>query len=235
VLGVAAIVGSELRITHELAHVDMPMLIGSTLLMAVMAWDGVFTMPEGILCLAALLVYLLYTLAFARSGEDVEIEREMRDLLGKKDRRLSPWTWVMLVASAGGLYVGARYTVVGVLRVSEILNVGAETVAVTAVALGTSLPELVVSVAAASKGKTEISVGNILGSNIFNCLAVMGVSALFGRLVVPDSIISFGLPMMLVATLLYFFVTLSRRISHWEGWLLVIFYLFFVGRTLSWL
>lgn len=59
VLGVAAIVGGELRITHDLAHVDMPMLMGSTFLFAVMAWDGFFTLPEGLLCLGALAVYMV--------------------------------------------------------------------------------------------------------------------------------------------------------------------------------
>jgi len=75
---------------------------------------------------------------------------------------------------------------------------------IVAVALGTSLPELMVTIAAAKKGKPEMAVGNILGSNIFNAFAVMGIPALIGTLIIPHNILTFGLPMMLIATLLYF-------------------------------
>ena len=102
-----------------------------------------------------------------------------------------------------------------------------------AVALGTSLPELAVSINAAKKGRSEIAVGNILGSNIFNTFAVMGIPALFGSLIISRSLITFALPVMIMATLLYFFITQDKEINLWEGWLLLAFYVLFIGKLIN--
>jgi cation:H+ antiporter len=90
-----------------------------------------------------------------------------------------------------------------------------------------------VSATAAKQGKPELAIGNVLGSNIFNAFAVMGVSAMFGPLVIPASITGFTLPLMLGATLLYVFITQDRQITKWEGGLLVIFYVFYIGKLFN--
>jgi cation:H+ antiporter len=92
------------------------------------------------------------------------------------------------------------------------------------------LPELIVSISAARKGNAEMAIGNVLGSNIFNALGIMGISALFGSLVIPKNMVNFTLPMMLIASVLYLFITQDKRMTKWEGWMLVIFYLFFIGK-----
>ncbi len=86
------------------------------------------------------------------------------------------------------------------------------------------------SVKAAAMNKPELAIGNILGSKIFNALGIMGISALFGTLVIPETITSFAMPMMLVAILLYFVIIWEKEITLWEGWMLVIFYIFFLGK-----
>ncbi len=116
-----------------------------------------------------------------------------------------------------------------------MMKIGKELVAASAVALGTSLPELVVSVVAVKKGNSAIAVGNILGSNIFNTFAVMGLSAFFGTIVLPQSMIYFGMPIMVIATILFFLITQQKQITQWEGWLLIIFYLFFLGKIFNWI
>lgn len=151
----------------------------------------------------------------------------------KKRRKLDWKTLTILIVSAFFIYLGAEYTIESVIKLSKILNIGKEIIAISAVALGTSLPELMVTVSAARKGKPEIAVGNVLGSNIFNALAVMGMPAFFGTLIIPHSILTFGLPMMLVATLLYFFMTQDKEITKWEGWMLIIFYVFFIGKVFN--
>lgn len=224
VLGAVAILSRKtIKVSFELIHVDLPLLVGSAFLLTVTIYDGVFTLPEALLCLAGLLIYLLYTLSVEKTHEDIEIKKE-----GRK-RKLSWKTIFILVVSVFFIYFGARYTIESVIKLSEILDIGKEIIAVSAVALGTSLPELTVSATATRKGKPEIAVGNVLGSNIFNTFAVMGIPALFGTLIIPHSILIFSLPMMLIATLLYFFITQEREITKWEGWLLLIFYVFFIG------
>jgi cation:H+ antiporter len=142
-------------------------------------------------------------------------------------------TWLLLVLGALGIYFGARYTVEAVLEISEILEIGADIIAMGAVALGTSLPELAVSVVAASRGRLETAMGNVLGSSIFNACAVVGITGLSGNLVIPESVLSFGLPVMLLATLLFFFMAQDKEVSRWEGWLLLVFYGLYVAKLLE--
>jgi len=232
VLGIAAIVGRRMKLTYELIHVDLPLLIGSAFLLAVTIWDGIFSFPEALLCIAGIILYLLYTINTKSKHENIAIKKGPNEEV-KQGRKLDWKTLVILAVSAFFIYFGAKYTVESVIKLSEIFNIGKEIIAISAVALGTSLPELMVTIAAAKKGKPEMAVGNILGSNIFNALAVMGIPALIGTLIIPHSILTFGLPMMLIATLLYFFITHDKEVTKWEGWLLVIFYVFFIGKLFS--
>jgi cation:H+ antiporter len=144
--------------------------------------------------------------------------------------RIHPKTLVILATSTIFIYIGARYTIEAVIKLSEFLKIGKEVIAASAIAIGTSLPEMTVSIIAARKGKPEIAIGNVLGSNIFNVFMVMGIPALFGTLIIPKNIVSFGLPILLVATFLFLFMTQDREIRSSEGWLLLIFYVFFIGK-----
>ena len=226
ILGVAAIVGRKLHITYELIHVDLPLLVGSAFLLAVTIWRGGFTLFEALLCLAAFAIYLHYTVTAERKESEGGAPGSDGEPM---PRRLGRGTIPILMVSAGFIYLGAEYTVTSVIKLSEIFNIGTEIIAVSAVALGTSLPELSVSLLAARRGNPDIAVGNILGSNIFNALVVMGIPGLIGTLVIPETMITFALPMMLIATLLYLFITHDRQITMWEGLLLIVFYVFFIG------
>ncbi len=229
VVGIAALFGKKLRVTYELIHIDLPILMGSALFLAVTVWDGAFTLLEAILCIAGIVVYLLHAISTKKKrrkrGHRANEESDKERLTGK--------TVFILFISAFFIYLGGRYTIESVINLSEILNIGKEIIAASAIALGTSLPELVVSITATRKGETELAIGNVLGSNIFNALAVMGIPALIAPLTIPVSIITFGLPMMLIASLLFFFMAMDKEITNWEGWLLLIFYVFFIGKLFN--
>ena len=135
----------------------------------------------------------------------------------------------MLVVSAGFIYLGGHFTIEAVVALSQIMAIGKEVLAASAMAFGTSLPELVVSITAARQGRAEMAVGNVLGSNVFNALAVMAIPGLIGSLSIPQPIVTFAIPMMIIASLLFFFMTQDKEITQWEGWLLLIFYVFFIG------
>jgi cation:H+ antiporter len=228
ILGLVAIIGKKLEITYELIHVDLPLLVGSAFLISVTVWDGVFERAEATLCIAGFILYFLYTLSVAKQKE---VPLEEGGVV--EEKKLENRTLIVLVGSAFFIYLGARYTVESIIEMSKILGIGKEIIAASAVALGTSLPELMVSTTAAKEGKPELAVGNVLGSNIFNAFLVMGVPALFGNLIIPSSILSFALPLMLIATLLYVFITQDKQITQWEGGLLLIFYVFFIGRLFN--
>ncbi|MAF35466.1 conjugal transfer protein TraR [Candidatus Woesearchaeota archaeon] len=228
ILGISAIVSKKLTLTYELIHVDLPIFVGSGFVLAVTIWDGIFSRGEAWIMLAGIFIYLMYMISVQKTHKHKEIKKEMKGEMKKE--AIHPMTWLTLVLSAVMIYFGADYTVQSVMELSAILGIGTEIIAITAVALGTSLPELVVSITAAHKGKPEIAVGNILGSNIFNTFAVMGVPGLFGALVIPQSILFLGLPIMIMATIIYFFMTQDKQITQWEGWMLLLFYVLFVGK-----
>ncbi len=226
VLGVVAIIMKKLKINYELIHVDLPLLVGSAFLLAVTVWDGVFTLFEALLSIAGLVIYLLYTLSSENKSGKIES--------GKRVKEKFEWkTLLVLLVSSLFIYIGAKYTIESVIQLSEFLSIGKEVIAASAVALGTSLPELVVGINAARKGKAEMAVGTVLGSNIYNTFAVMGIPALFGVLIIPQNMLLIGLPIMLMATLLYFFITQDRKMSRWEGWFLILFYILFIGKLFN--
>jgi len=228
VLGITAIVGKRLNITYEIIKIDLPLLIGSTFLLTVCVWDGNFTFVEALLCIIGFIIYILYTINVEKRHKDKEIKKELKKELKKK--KLESQTWLILIVSAVLIYIGSKFTVDSVINISKILNIGTEIIAVSAVSLGTSLPELIVSLTAAMKGNPEMAIGNIIGSNIFNGLAVLGIAGLFGTLIIPSEIITFALPMMIIAAFLFVFMTLGKEVSRWEGWFLIIFYVFFIGK-----
>jgi cation:H+ antiporter len=230
ILGAAAYLGKDITVDRDLIRVDLPLLIGSAFVLVIAAWDGVFTPVEGAISILALVVYLHYTMAekdeeASEFAEEVLEEQEVRE---RDDGEVGWKTYAVLVGSIVFIFLGARYTVTSIVEMADLLGIGADFVAVTAVAIGTSLPELVVSVTAARKGQPEIAVGNILGSNIFNALAVMGVPSFIGALTIPATILSFGLPVMVIATLMYFFTTQNREITRWEGATLLLMYVLFI-------
>jgi cation:H+ antiporter len=182
-------------------------------------------------CLAGIASYLFYAVKTKEKHKNPDLEKEIEEEAGKEEAHWK--AWAVLVASAFGIYLGANYTIEAIINLSALLNIGKEVIAVSAVAFGTSLPELVVSISAAKKGKLEIAAGNILGSNVFNALLVMGIPALLGTLVIPHGIIVFGLPMMLLATALYTYMIFDKRIANWEGWVLLSLYVFFIGRSFN--
>jgi len=131
----------------------------------------------------------------------------------------------------GGLalvLLAADLLVSAVIDVSAALNVSAAFVALTAVSIGTSLPEIAVSVAAVRGGDADVAVGNVLGSNIVNTFAVIGVPSLIRPLTVPVGVLTYALPVMIATTLLYYFVTENREITRWEGGAVLLVYAVFL-------
>jgi len=230
VLGISSIVGKKMVAGYQLANVDLPLVIGSAVLLALMVWDGVYSYPEALLSIAFLLVYLAYIVRAERVADEVRARSLEGEIVRRRKRKLDLLVYTKLILGIFFLSLGANYTIVSVVRLSEMMNLGTEIIAAGAIALGTSLPELMVSVRAAAMNKPDLAIGNVLGSNIFNALGIMGISALFGTLVIPETITGFVMPMMIVATLLYFVIIWDKEITHWEGWLLVIFYIFFLGK-----
>lgn len=216
VLGIVAIVGRKIYIEKDIMSTDIPLLLTSALLFYFIVNDQHVSILEAFLLLAALFIFLAYSFKDGSDGEE-----QIRIAVSWK-------SYGMLLLGGVLVYFGANYTILAIKELSIIFGISSEIIALTLVALGTSLPELVVSVSAARRGNTEIAVGNVLGSNLFNTYAVLGIPAFFGNLLIPTNVVSFSIPLMVGLTLLLAIMCLSKTISRWEGWMLVIIYGFFV-------
>lgn len=217
VLGLTAVVVKNIDLEYNLWHIDIPFLWGSAFLLYFSVMDGDLTLYEACLFLAGIAIFLAYSL----KGQ------ERPD---KKDRPTSSWQdYLYLVL--GGLFVSlsATWVIGAITEISLMLDIAPTVIALSAVAIGTSLPEVAVSLAAARKGKASIAVGNALGSNIFNTFIVMAIPRFFGELEIPGNIISIYMPLMIVMTILLGVMSNNRKITRWEGLVLILFYLWYFG------
>jgi len=169
VLGLTAVVGKQIKLNFDLWDIDMPLLFGSIFLMYFTLSDLHLSFGEAILYLCALVAFLLNSVLGSVSTDD---ERP----------KVKPMDIAKLIAGAVLVYFGAEYTIVGIKGFSEAAGISAEVISLTFIALGTSLPEIFVSLSAIKKGKHAIAVGNVLGSNIFNSYAVMAIPSFMGPL-----------------------------------------------------
>lgn len=233
VMAVAAIIGKHLHVSKDIINIDLPILLGSSIFLVLTTLDGKFTYIDGTICLLALLTYILYNIKSHRKVESKHLEAINKMKAKEKGKRKSLHLKYpsILLASSVALYFSADFTIQAVIEISKILKIGTEVIAVSAIAIGTSLPELVVSAVAAKKGKGDIAIGNITGSNIFNALGVMGIPSFFGTLTISQEMISFTIPALLSVTILYIFTTMDRQISQWEGITFLLLYVAFMGKT----
>ncbi|MEO1448728.1 MAG: calcium/sodium antiporter [Bacteroidota bacterium] len=227
VLGFIGVMARHVKMEFDILKVDLPMFLGAAVIMYLTTMDGKFSQFEGIVCLAALGMYLAYIVSLGRTEPDQpplvdESEAPPRGKISWKEP-------LILMASGTVIYLSAKYNVDSIRYLASMLRIGKEFIALTAVALGTSLPELVVSIVAVRKNNAEMAIGNILGSNIFNVFAVMGIPRLFGVIEVPGTITEFSLPAMLGATVLCLIAVQDRVVTRWEGWILLLFYGLYIG------
>ena len=220
VLGLTAVIGKGIDLNFNVMQNDMPMLFASAFLLYFMIQDLTVTNLEAILLLSMLVIFLINSV---KSGKDEDLEREKVDIK----------TWGLLILGGVLVYVGAKYTLMAMTEISSMAGISTYVISVTGVALGTSLPEVVVSIAAARRGQHAIAVGNVLGSNIFNTYAVIGIPTLLKSIEIPAQTLNFGAPAMVAVTILFGMVCISKKITKWEGMTLIVFYVFFLLQYVS--
>jgi len=226
IVGISAVVGKKLVVKKNLIDLDLPLVAISTALLLGIAWDGIITFGETSLLLIAFGVYFLYTIFHKETLETKELEI-VHPKLQTKD-------FIFLIGGIAGLVLGAKYLIDSLVELSALLNIATGVIAITAVAFGTSLPELLVSVKAALKGKSEVALGNIFGSNVFNVLLVVGLPGLFKTLSVDPQTLALGLPVLAVTTLLFVISGISKKVYLWEGAFFILLYVLFLAKLFNW-
>ena len=240
IIGFSAIVAGKLVVKRSLIDTDLPLLAAATALIIVVLWDRQITWGEGIVALLGYIVYAAYTIKGDKEekskpdgimpGEDIPATREQRHHHRKKHQELDLKLIAVLIFSALFIYFGADWTIKSITEIAIIIGIPSSMIVMSAMAVGTSLPELVVSIGAARKGKFEIALGNIFGSNIFNILVVIGIPSLFKTLTVDETTFSIGIPFLVGATILYVFSGISKKIHNWEGMMYLLIYVLFIAK-----
>ena len=224
VLAVTAII-YPIPVPEKSVKRDWPIMMMVSVLLFVLALNGLLTRLEGILFIGILVAYVTFTVVQAR--------KQPHPKVNEFEQPGMPW-WkagIIFLASCGGLAFGADLLVNNASIIAEDLGISQRVISITMVAVGTSIPEVATSVIAALKKETDISVGNIIGSNIMNILSVLGFTCLVGPIRVESNIARFDIPMMLATSILLLFLMLpaSRsRITRWEGILMIMIYLLYI-------
>lgn len=232
ILGLSAVAGG-LVVHGRLVRVDVPLLIAVTALTWWFAGDGTLSTVEGWVLLAGVVAYSLFSYLLGRR-EPAAVTAEYGEAFGEdpdRARRQWPGAAGLVVVGLIGLVAGARLLVDGATSIAQDLGISELVIGLTVVAVGTSLPELATSVVATRRGERDIAVGNIVGSNMFNLLGVLGASAVAGGgIAVPAEAVATDLPVaLLVACVALPALALGLSVDRWEGALLLLGYLGYVG------
>jgi cation:H+ antiporter len=242
VVGISAVVGKKLVVTKNLIDVELPLLaIGTVILIGVIyPWNSdeslVITKTESLILLFTYTTYLLYTFLHKEEPTDAEKISTKKDRALKKNierPKVGYKDWILLILGGAFLTFSAKYLVSSVVDISSILGVGVGVISILAVAVGTSLPELVVSAKAAIKGNPEVALGNVFGSNVFNSFVVIGLPGMIKDITIDEVTFTIGFPIMVLATLLFVISGISRRIHNWEGIFYLTLYIIFTVKILN--
>lgn len=231
ILGASAIV-LPLSVKAQLVRLDLPILVGVSALLLVLALDGAVTTGDGAVLLVIIVGYTALALVLGRRQQDQESSE------GPGGPPVQRPVWVQLLALASGvglLVIGARLLVDGAVGIATGFGVSSLVIGLTVVALGTSMPELATSMVAALRGERDLAVGNIVGSGIFNICVVLGLAGVLSTDGVPvaPAAVAFDIPLMIAAALALLPVAFTGlAIARWEGGLFLALYVAYTAYVL---
>jgi cation:H+ antiporter len=222
ILGVSALL-APLTVQARVIRVDAPVMLGVSLLPVALGWDGMLSRVDGLVLLGAMAVHVMLLLYLARAEKSQDAVGEF-GVAGPGRAVLQCAAGLVFLGYGSTLVVDSSSSLARAAGVSELV------IGLTILAAGTSLPELVTSAIATIQGERDLAVGNVLGSNVFNVLAVIGTgAALDGSMIVPEGVRTLDFPVMLAASLICLPILLSgTRISRWEGGILLMYYLLYI-------
>lgn len=226
ILGLSALI-APLLVHEQIIRQEIPIMIGASLVVVAMALDGNIGRVEAALLFAGVIAYTVFLVVQSRrASKDTEDEFASEIPASAWDRHWSVQA-LLVIGGLGLLVLGADWLVGAAVAFARVLGVSDLVIGLTVVAVGTSMPEIATSLVAALRGQRDIAVGNVVGSNIFNLLAVLGAAGVVsaGGLAVPDAARNFDLWVMLAVAFACLPILLTgREIARWEGALFLGYY-----------
>lgn len=233
ILGLVALI-APLRVSMRLMRRELPIMVGVTLLFYFLAWRLYFGRFTGVGFLLGLVVFTVLVLRWARhEPEEVQAEYESYDWAGRRSERPVLRTSILLaVAGMLVLFAGGDLVVRGAVPLARLMGISDVVIGASLVAVGTSLPELATALVAARRRQADIIIGNLVGSNLFNILGALGLSALIRPVQVAPSLLRFEfLALLLFTGVMAVVLHTGQRVSRAEGGVLLVLYVVF----LTWL
>lgn len=233
ILGFTTIVLGTIKFDKNLIDLDIPLLVGVTALFSILMVDGALTRSDGIILLAGFFGYMVYSLGYK---EDEEHHKGLLSLItvlskGHKPREegqkstLGPSTVPILILSVILLGISSKFAVDNLLEIVEQVNVGVDVLSFFALAIGTSLPELVVSIKALRRGQGDLVVGNVIGSCMFNMLLIGGIASVATPQAIDISLVPWVIVGLGLSVTMLMAGSISKRIHLWEGFVYILIYI----------
>ena len=220
-LGIAAIICKGIvRPKWNIFYGDFPILVAGVMLCIFSVQDGIINRYESILFFAGLVIYFFYLKEIHQKNRKKKIKKKKFDY-----KNLA-----LLVLSLVGILVAAKYCVASVINIALFTGLGASVLAAALIAVGTSLPEISVAVSAAKKKNWDLLVGDVIGSNIFNIFAILGISGIIAPLVIAPEIMFIVVPFLVATLVLTWVILADKKITTSEGILMLMLYVFFIGK-----
>lgn len=236
ILGITTLI-APIRIETRLLAREVPLMIVVMVAMLVLSLDGVLGRVDGAILLVGFVGYLVLVLRTARTepaavGAEYEEFEEAIEAAPRGEPRV--WDFVLVVAGLLGLVAGAQMLVTSALFFARAMGISELVIGLTVVAIGTSLPELATSVLATFRGEADIAIGNVVGSNLFNVLAILGTATVLQPIPIAPSLLRFDLPIMIaICGLILPLGILGKRVGRWDGALLLGGYLVYTVLLIS--
>jgi cation:H+ antiporter len=225
ILGIATLI-LPLVVSKQLIWLDVPLMIATSVLLYVLSLDGLLSRVDGLIMVAGIIGYVVFSIVKSRKENKPDEEEDNAD----KPNTLLQIVW--LVLGLGLLILGSTWLVDGAVMIARHFGLSELVIGLTIIAIGTSLPEVAASVVACLRKQQDLVVGNVVGSNLFNILLVLGATALIAPngIAVPAAALAFDMPIMMVvafACLPIFFT--GHRIYRWEGILFLFYYIAYLA------
>ena len=226
ILGLSAVI-VPLVVAQQLVRFDVPVMIGISLLMYALGMDGNIGRLDGLLLFSGVVAYTVFLIRQSRRERSAEVRAEYEAQFGGGDAKGG---WMrntgLLVIGLAGLILGSHWLVESAVTIARVFGVSELVIGLTIVAMGTSMPEVATSVVAALRGERDIAVGNVVGSNIFNILCVLGLSSVVAPagINVAGAALRFDIPVMIAVALACLPVFLRYRITRVNGGAFLVYY-----------
>ncbi len=226
VLGATVIVKAVGLKTRGRVNKELFFMIGASIIFWIMCFDGIVDMINGIILASMLFIFLFYSFLSSKTN------KEKKPDLEESENNL-PKNVALIISGIAGLCIGANLVVNNAVSIADYFNISKTFIGISVVAFGTSLPELATSIIAAKKGESEIAIGNVIGSNMFNICMVMGFVGILSPLQVEQGLNRFEFPfMVLISIILAVFLNTSKKLNRLHGFFFLTAFIIYI--VVSW-